>query len=180
MIPGSFGLNRVESSGIVGEFASQQNSPVNNLNFPLEIHALRACAGRGQTQCRAEQSCVCWHHAPAAIMHPTHVLCSWTQYMRSIATIRCLFRVRSRRFDLEFGRKRRERMKIRMLVNLVTGGLCRRALRGSIPLATHAYTVCYPYESVKKSVALFKNESATLFLIAVHCVDCMGMPDARC
>ena len=153
------------------------------MNFPLEIHAL--VRRLVQTQCRAEQSCVCWHHAPAAIMHPTHVLCSWAQYMRSISTIFCLFRVRSRRFDLEFGWKRRERMdgsegKLQMLVNLVTGGLCRRALWGSIPLATHTYTVCYPCESVKKSVALFKNESATLFLIAVYCVDCTGMPDARC
>ena len=106
--------------------------------------------------------------------------CVRGQYMRSIAPLFSLFRVRSRTFDLEFGWKRRERMKVRMLINLVTGGLCWRALWGSIPLATHTYTVRYPCESVKKSVALFKNESATLFLIAVYCVDCTGMPDARC
>ena len=122
----------------MGELASQQ------FEFPVGNSRTAERQRAEQTQCRAEQSCVCWHHAPAAIMHPTHVLCSWAQYMRSISTIFCLFRVRSRTFDLEFGWKRRERMKFRMLINLVTGGLCWRALWGSIPLATHTYTVCYP------------------------------------
>jgi hypothetical protein len=72
------GIIRVESSRIIRnrgrirqstEFASQQ------FEFPVGNSRTTKRQRAEQTQCRAEQSCVCWHHAPAAIMHPTHVLC---------------------------------------------------------------------------------------------------------
>ena len=49
MIPGSFGLNRVESSGIVGEFASQQNSADNPVGNSRR-------EGRADSRHSAEQS----------------------------------------------------------------------------------------------------------------------------